>query len=399
MMNPTPCRLADSLDASVFDCAMGRDVEASLAAALSAGVAFADGNSPLAVFRGAITRAIREIESHQKFDLLQRLIGDDPRGPGSSLADGEILAAINFIRNQVASKFQGSVGEMLALRPCLAIVEDMKRRGVLPHDAELYAGDSVSAVQLSSARQGQAADFHILLEQDNKRCLAVAGVAEVKSYRAGTRGLERQLAKHVSRAARGLCVRGRVYRPEDIRIGIGPRQPPVKIIVTSSSWKLPRTIAWRDGRTLQIDEPNPPIESDVTEQVDENTWRITLRWSRESLAADAYELTFWYMSKIGEVIYATGSPWPSMTPAEAGRNSIKGELYRAARLPTLTHPQSQRAVALYNIYGFGYALGNHFRSEKTGARAMLSPKDLDQIAATGRAVRGKGPRRESFRIA
>ena len=42
----------------------------------------------------------------------------------------------------------------------------------------------------------------------------------------------------------------------------------------------------------------------------------------------------------------------------------------------------QKAIALYNIYSFGYALGMNFRN-KAGRREMLWPEDLDEIAAKG----------------
>lgn len=390
-------RLADSLDATVFDCPMGRDVESSLASALEAGVAFADGDTPFLLFRAAVTEAVREIESHPRGRLLQRLVSADPREPSTCPTAQETMAAVDFVRCQVVNKFQGRIAEMLALRPCLELVKSLKKSQLLPNDAELFAGHSVSALQAALARHDQAADMHILVRRRTTPRIIVAGVAEIKSYCCSAQRIERQLAKHVSRAALGLCVRGSEHDAGDVRIGAGSKHRPVRITVVPSNWKLPRIISWRD-RTLQIDEPIPPTESDVTERINDDTWRITMRWSREALAADAYELTFWYMSKVGELAFAAGSPWPNMTPAEAGRNAIKDELYHVAKLRKLTRAQRQRATALYNIYGFGYALGNHFRSEKTGFREMLFPGDLDAIASTGRAIRDRGRFNESFRI-
>jgi len=44
-------------------------------------------------------------------------------------------------------------------------------------------------------------------------------------------------------------------------------------------------------------------------------------------------MTFWLMSKTGEVIHQHGVPkeWSEMTPAEAGDNAAKEELYYAIR--------------------------------------------------------------------
>jgi hypothetical protein len=70
-----------------------------------------------------------------------------------------------------------------------------------------------------------------------------------------------------------------------------------------------------------------------------------------------------------------------MTAVEAGINAAKMMLYYA--IPRArTEQEYQRAVALYNMYGFGYALGMTFRNER-GVREMLWPEDLDEIAATG----------------
>ncbi len=41
-----------------------------------------------------------------------------------------------------------------------------------------------------------------------------------------------------------------------------------------------------------------------------------------------------------------------------------------------------RAIALYNTYGFGYALGMNFRNPE-GKREMVWPQDLDEILAHG----------------
>jgi hypothetical protein len=111
-------------------------------------------------------------------------------------------------------------------------------------------------------------------------------------------------------------------------------------------------------------------------------------------------MTFWYMEKVGEIIYRTKGDrpdpkpkdWEEMTPAEAGRNAVKMMLYYAIRPYAIKENEDtiskaearimQKAIALYNTYCFGYALGMNFRN-KAGHREMLWPQDLDEIAATG----------------
>ena len=96
-------------------------------------------------------------------------------------------------------------------------------------------------------------------------------------------------------------------------------------------------------------------------------------------------MTFWYMEKVGEALYSSPKKkpkeWGEMTPGEAGRNAAKMMLYYAI-LRCRTVRENQRAIALYNTYGFGYALGMNFRN-KTGSREMLWPQDLEDIAANG----------------
>ena len=124
--------------------------------------------------------------------------------------------------------------------------------------------------------------------------------------------------------------------------------------------------------------PAKPLRDDEIMQIGDAEWRITLRWSREALAQAALEMTFWYMARVGEVIYSQSVPraWKKMTPSEAGRNAVKMMLYYAL-LRCCTDREEQRAIALYNSYCFGYALWMNFRSVE-GRREMLWPKDLDE---------------------
>ena len=84
---------------------------------------------------------------------------------------------------------------------------------------------------------------------------------------------------------------------------------------------------WRDGRNgcrqckVHAERvASPPNPADGIIRVSDTEWRVVLRWSREALAAVTYEMTFWFMSKIGEVSYQDGGPteWSEMTPAVAG---------------------------------------------------------------------------------
>jgi hypothetical protein len=219
----------------------------------------------------------------------------------------------------------------------------------------------------------------------------VAGVAEVKSYFQPPERLRRQLDQHVVRARRGLRVSDTEYSPEQITIGNGDDAGTVKISVLPARWTLPRTFRFeaREGRKfLHVDPGVPPYVADVVERVEPLEWRVTLRWSKEALDAAAYDMTFWFMEKVGEALYSSGVPreWAEMTPAEAGQNAAKMMLYYAI-LRCRTPRENQRAIALYNSYSFGCALGLNFR-RPDGKREMLWPEDLDEIVVNGRSKSG-----------
>jgi hypothetical protein len=232
----------------------------------------------------------------------------------------------------------------------------------------------------------------------------VTGVAEVKSGRKSSGAMGGQIEKHLRRARQGLRVAG-VGFPSG-RVGVG--QPPdgrvLRISVQPSDWPLSRTLRFEtvEGkRRLMLDPPTPPLNDNQFTPLGGDRWHISLRWSKEAIAAAAYEMTFWYMEKVGERIYTRKDgeqdtkpkDWEEMDAAEAGRNAVKMMLYYAIRPyaikdkeGTLSKQEArvmQRAIALYNTYGFGYALGMNFRN-KDGRREMLWPQDLDEIATSGR---------------
>lgn len=75
-----------------------------------------------------------------------------------------------------------------------------------------------------------------------------------------------------------------------------------------------------------------------------------------------------------------------MSLAEAGRNAAKMMLYHAI-LRCRTAREKQRAIALYNAYGYGYSIGMNFKNSE-GRREMLWPQDLDEIISAGKTMSG-----------
>lgn len=395
--------LADTVDFALLGSSLGKDVEYSLQAALSDGAVFANGHDALLIFRQAITASIRDIESHPRGKLFQEFLLKGPYDDvgeipttlvGQRLSDADVASAITFIYSHMANCFKGAVTELLAAKPCLNLMRRLQQGGRLPRGVRLYVGDSVSTHRTKGKGLLKGADLHILIEEHTPGSasgIVVAGVAEVKSYLRSESRLRDQLDRHLLRVSRGLRVGGVDYPPGKVTMGYGRDQRVARIAVLPSKWKLPRSFRFQDsegGRLLHVDPGEPPRPDDETTQIGDNEWRIALRWSKEALAEAAYEMTFWYMGKVGEIIFSKSVPKSrkKMTPADAGRNAAKMMLYYAI-LRSRTVREEQRAIALYNSYGYGYALGMHYMNAE-GRREMLWPRDLDEILSAGKTRNG-----------
>lgn len=392
-------RLVDTVGFEILGEALGEDVEVSLRKALASGAVFSAASDPLSIFRESLADSIRTIETDECNVLFQRFLRDGPYEDSGEippemaskrLSDDETAAAIRFIYYRVINHFQGSLGELLAAAPCVQLIKKLQHDGHLPLDAQIYVGDAVSASVFGRSGFAKGADMHIIVTEQSAAKVAsvvVAGVVEVKSYPASQRKVLKQSRKHLWRAGLGMRVRDEVCGPEQINVGCEGKYMRVKVAVVPASWILPRTFRF-DGPLLIVDPGVPLNEEARVVSKGHDEWRITLRWSHEALAKAAYEMTFWYMGKIGEIIYRDKVPeeWSEMTSAKAGRNAIKMMLYYSI-VRCRTKWEYQRAVALYNTYGFGYALGMNFRNEG-GSREMLWPEDLHEIATRGTTKHG-----------
>jgi len=400
-MRESVAALVRSVGFDLLGRALGNDVRDALAEALKAGACFCGRAQPLAVFRAALAESIRDVSADDRGVLLQRFLKDGPyegqglvpsQFKGPHLLDEETAAAITFIYSFMIPCFQGHLAELLAARACVRLAGQLQSRRRLLAGARWYVGDIVRVPSGPGRAAAKAADLHLLIQDEvSDDRITVVGVAEVKSYRRRQKQVTGQLDKHIQRLAHGLCVRGQSFSPSSVRIPRRNYGGVIRVRVVPNDRKLPRSFRFeptKGGRALIVDDALPVNKADSIEQVGPDEWRVTLRWSEEALASAAYEMTFWYMAKVGEVAYASGdmpADW-DMTPAEAGRNAAKMMLYYAL-LRCADGPQEQRAIALYNAYSFGYSLGMNFRNSR-GRREMLWPKDLDEIADTGRTRQG-----------
>jgi len=354
--------------------------------------------TPLSIFRQSLATAIRDINADYRGQLFQRFLKDGPyegedeiptKLQDKRLTDDETTKVISFIYSYMVNCFKGAITENLAAAPCLRILKKMQKEHYLPPSTKLYAGDSILAAHRKGRGFAKGADLYFLCENcstSEEHSLIVNGVVEVKSYHCSTKRLMKQLDQHLVRTQRGLCVREVEYTANQITIGYNGRGKAIRVGILPARWLLPRTFRFKqkgENKVLSVDEGHPQDSEDKITRVTEDHRRVVLRWSREAIAKAAYKLTFWYMGKVGEVIYASGVPqeWAEMSPAEAGWNAAKMMLYYAIRR-CRTKQEEQRAIALYNSYCFGYALGMNFRNSKD-QHEMLWPEDLDEILTDG----------------
>ncbi|MFH1743215.1 MAG: hypothetical protein ABIH23_29770 [bacterium] len=395
--------LADTVGFDLLGSDLGRDVESALKAALSGGVVFEKKSRPLSIFREALATSIRAIETHNRGLLFQEFLLKGPYEEtgaippeliGKRLPDAEVASVITFIYSHMVNCFKGVVTELLAANACMHLLKQLLRDKKLPANARLYVGDVVGLRRSRGEGILKGADLYVLTKDPSSNAvpgIVVAGVVEVKSYFQSARRLREQINQHIRRSKEGLRVDGKDYPGEHVHGGFGPGQKILRISVLPSDWRLPRAFRFETsshGSLLYVDPGMPYRNDDEILKTGDDEWRITLRWSKEALAQAAYEMTFWYMGKVGEVVYSRERPkgWKGMSAGEAGRNAAKMMLYYAI-LRCHAPRENQRAIALYNTYGFGYALGMNYKNAE-GRREMLWPQDLDEILSAGKTKSG-----------
>ncbi len=372
-------------------------IHKSIASALeSQFVHINDGNTVWDVFKQYLDAAIRNIEEHPRGKLFRRLIEYGPHHPDipkvlisngeTTLSDPECGSCVEFIYSHMINRFKGELAELLALEPCITLVEQLKKDGRLPSDIQLYWGDMIQErrrkkttseennVRWTSFTKG--ADG-LLVEQipprstQNHDLLNIHGVVEIKSMTRSKRKVLDQIKRHILRLSGGVRLKRREYPLNDMNIN---NSSLIRIMIMPSTWKLSRewhSVKNDGGRVLMFPEPSePPVKTRV-EELESNLWKIRLAWSQEALNQAAYEMTFWYMSKVGKHVYSEKSlpkDWENMSLDEAGYNAIKMMLYYFP-LRYISKRQERLATRLYNVYSFGYPLG-------ADSKEMIWPEDF-----------------------
>ena len=361
-----------------------------------------DGKTVQDVFKRSLDAAIRDIEEHPRGKLFRRLIEYGPRNRDepevltsddeTTLSDHECGSCVEFIYSHMVNRFKGELAELLALEPCVTLVQRLQQKQHLPSGVHLYWGEMVQERRRTRKTNGEyktrwggftkGADG-LLVEQipiyqsKPQNLLRIHGIVEVKSMTRSKRKVLEQISSHIIRLNGGVKLGTREWPPDNIALFKNAKKKDsslIHIMVMPSTWNLSRE--WRsiesdNGRAIMLPEPSePPVRTRV-EDLEPNVWTMTLAWSQEALNQAAYEMTFWYMSQVGRHVYTGKSMpkgWEYMTSEEAGYNAIKMMLYYIP-LRYISNRQERLAVRLYNVYCFGYPLG-------VDSKEMLWPDDF-----------------------
>lgn len=335
------------------------------------------------VFDASLQAAVRDIESHPRGKLFKRLIEFGPLNPDqprkkrtdgtTTLSDPECGECVEFIYSHMVNRFKGELAELLALQPCIELVQQLSREKRLPSSIQLFWGETVQERRkIASGWGGFAKGADGLIVEVKKNKLLILGAVEIKSMQRSPRTLLEQLSKHIARVNGGVRLDSNEWRPDQVTISQKANMH--RIMVTPSNWKVSREYHFEEiekSRKLILAEPTIPSSPSLVTELSSGVWNITLSWSREALEQAAYEMTFWYMSQVGARIYskkALPQGWEGMSPEEAGYNAIKQMLYYMP-LRYITPRHQRLAIRLYNVYSFGYALG-------ADSKEMLWPEDF-----------------------
>ena len=188
----------------------------------------------------------------------------------------------------MVNRFKGELAELLALKPCIELVQTLQDENRLPPDIQIHWGDMVQERRRSRKGSDRSGPFtkgadgllmqKVTRESDLKDSLIIHGVVEVKSYRAGKKALD-QINKHCSRLERGVKLGAIEYPPEAIS---SRESGPIRILIAPSSWKLDRELCQKDNVIVYHDPFGKPVETQFTE-AETGLWKITLSWSKEAL--------------------------------------------------------------------------------------------------------------------
>ncbi len=345
------------------------------------------------LFRASLEEVIRAVQMMPRFALLKQFVVHgsllpswDTKSKNSQnpLRDDELLSCVNFITGHMVTKFQGALAEILAWQALDDLTVDLQAKGDLARGGSLVFGDAIRCRSPRGSGSVKGPDaLYVRVPPNGMIC--IHSMAEIKSGYVPPARLDRQSGGHLAALRRGISIDGKSYESrqidEDDRLLV--------VYVAPSSWLMSRRFHFEptaDGRRLVMDGQDlPPITTPSPPQVRERVCKLTLAWSHDALRAAAFQLTHGYMAEVGEALAAEGLARTDMSPGDAGMNDLLHQLHIAIFRQQEVEPNKERrekTIELYNVLGFGWALGHHFRDED-GDITMLYPEDLDRRHTMG----------------
>jgi hypothetical protein len=315
----------------------------------------------------ALKAAGLDLERHPDSALLHQLIRDDEK-----LTDEEVGRALELIYSHMINRFKGELAEILSIGVWGDFAQEQGTQDQIGKHAHLLLGGDCRRAGVGGWSKGPDALIALLgddLQRGSTPCerspplapddLVVAGVVEVKSYIPSYRAAVGQLRRHLDRLRLGFRHGGSVWSPGQLWF----RSTDGRIAKTEGASD---DLVERVPRILVL--PRPRRRRRPSRFLAGVT-RLDLPFGRERLMSAAYGMTEWFTTMLGMRVFATeGSPWPEMTPGEAGFNRIKEALYHIQLRDfrgLKEHGRNQRnwlrrrarldaiAARLYNAYGWG----------------------------------------------
>lgn len=373
---------------------LASDICRSIRTGLSCSFVHLDGgNSVEDVFQTSLKVAVRDIEHHSLGQLFRRLIEfgphnhDEPEALTSDgktvLSDPECGQCVEFIFSHMVNRFKGELAELLAIAPCVELVQRLVIDGRLPSEIQLYWGGLIQERCVRKKKEPRNEDRwsqflkgadgllveHVEGTHGTSAQVRLHGVFEVKSMVLPRSRLLKQIEQHISRFRGGLRLGTKEWSGERIQSTVCER-----FMVRPSTWKLSREWNWEttdSGKTMVFPEKADPPTSNEFDELGAGEWSISLAWSDEAIEEAAYNMTFGYMGDVGDHVYSNTplpNSWKEMTAQQGGFNAIKMMLYYMMLRP-LSKRHDRLATKLYNVYCFGYPLG-------VDSREMLWPQDF-----------------------
>jgi hypothetical protein len=173
------------------------------------------------VFKRSLDAAIRDIEEHPKGVLFQRLIEYGPHNPDvpeslisdhkTTLSDPECGTCVEFIYSHMVNRFKGELAELLAIGPCVTLIQQLRRERHLSSGGQLFWGEMIQERRKVKTNEGylqwgsftKGADGLLVEEVSNRQSksfgtLKILGVVEVKS-------MSYSMKKSIGKSAAILC--------------------------------------------------------------------------------------------------------------------------------------------------------------------------------------------------